>query len=137
MIYRREVENLLGQGCMTKLLNHVRGGEMSDDQMRYFVKQLGELSKIDPNVLFGNHTRRMSREKDRAQDTELLEVMSDWWKCSLFEMTQDKAMNILVHALSQPEVNCKYLAKQLNPVSTQVYHCLLTSVFILESLMYT
>ena len=63
MIYRREVESLLGKGCMTKLLDHVRGGKISDDQMRYFVKQLGELSEIDPNVLFGNHTRRMSCHK--------------------------------------------------------------------------
>ena len=120
MIYRREVESLLGKGCMTKLLDHVRGGKISDDQMRYFVEQLGELSEIDPNVLFGNHTRRTSRDRDRTQDTELLEVMSDWWKCSLFEMTQERAMDILVHALSQPEVNCKYLANQLSHVTSQV-----------------
>ena len=121
MSYRKEVENLLGKECMTKLLNHVKGGKMSDDQMRDFVEQLGELSEIDPNVLFGNHTRRMSRDKERAQDIELLEVMSDWWKCSLFEMTQERAMDILVHALSQPEVNCKHLANKLSPVSSQVW----------------
>ena len=121
MSYRREVETLLGKECMTKLLNHVRGGQISDDQMRHFVEQLGDLSEIDPNVLFGNHTRRMSRDKDREQDTELLEVMSDWWKCSLFEMTQERAMDILVHALSQPEVNCKHLANQLSRLYTQVW----------------
>ena len=122
MSYRKEVESLLGKECMTKLLNHVRGGKMSDDQMRDFVEQLGELSEIDPNVLFGNHTRRMSRDKDRAQDTELLEVMSDWWKCSLFEMTQESAMEVLVDALSNPNVKCKHLANQLSPVSNQVWH---------------
>ena len=120
MSYRREVERLLGKECLTKLLNHVRGGKMSDDQMKDFVQQLGELSGIDPNVLFGNHTRRMSRDKDREQDTELLEVMSDWWKCSLFEMTQERAMEVLVDALSNPNVKCKHLANQLSPVSTQV-----------------
>ena len=95
---------------------------MSDDQMRYFVEQLGELSEIDPNVLFGNHIRRMSRDKDRRPDTELLDVMNDWWYKSLVEMTQDKALDILVRALSHPEVNCRHLASQLSPVASQVKH---------------
>ena len=120
MSYRREVESLLGKGCMTKLLDHVRGGKMSDDQLRGFVEYLGELSEINPNVLLGNHMRRMSRDKDRKQDTELLEVMYDWWTNKLCEMTQDKALDILVRALSQSEVNCRHLANQLSPVSTQV-----------------
>ena len=121
MSYRREVERLLGKECMTKLLNYVRGGKMSDDQMRDFVEQLGELSEIDPNVLFGNHIRRMNRERDRRQDTELLQVMYDWWESKLCEMTQEQALDILVRALSQPEVNCKHLANQLSPVSSQVW----------------
>ena len=109
MSYCWEVENLLRSNCMRQLLDHVRGGKMSDDQMRDFVEQLGELSEIDPNVLFGNHIRRMNRERDRRQDIELLQVMYDWWDSKLCEMTEDKAMNILVRALSQPEVNCKYM----------------------------
>ena len=120
MSYRKEVESLLGKECLTKLLNHVRGGKMSDDQMKDFVEQLGELSEIDPNVLLGNHIRRMNRERDRRQDIEILEVMNDWWTNKLCEMTQDKALDILVKALSQPEVNCKHLANQISPVSTQV-----------------
>ena len=47
MSYRREVENLLGKECITELLNHVRGGKINDQQMKDFVLQLGELSKID------------------------------------------------------------------------------------------
>ena len=43
MSYRKDVENLLGKECMTKLLNHVRRGKMDDDQMKDFVLQLGEL----------------------------------------------------------------------------------------------
>ena len=72
MSYRREVDSLLGKECITKLLNHVRGGNMSDDQIKQFVEKVGELSEIDPNVLFGNHKTRMRRDKDRAQDIELL-----------------------------------------------------------------
>ena len=117
MSYRREVENLLGKDCLTKLLNYVIGGKMTDNQMKHFVEHLGEISEIDPNVLFGNHTRRMSRDKERRQDTELLQVMYDWWENSLCEMTQEKAMDVLVEAVSQPEVNCKNLANQLSHVS--------------------
>ena len=94
---------------------------MTDDQMKHFVEHLGEISEIDPNVLFGNHVRRMSRDKERRQDTELLQVMYDWWENRLYEMTQEKAMDVLVEAVSQPEVNCKNLANQLSPVPNQVY----------------
>ena len=120
MSYRMEVESLLGEECLTKLLDHVRGGKMSDDQLKGFVEHLGGLSQINPNVLLGNHMRRMSRDKDRKQETELLEVMYDWWTNKLCEMTQDKALDILARALSQSEVNCRHLANQLSPVSIQV-----------------
>ena len=126
-LYSREAENLLGQECITKLRDHVIGGKLSDNQMKYFVQHLGELSEIDPNVLFGNHTRRMDRDKtgSRTQDTELLEVMSDWWTAGLCEMTPNKAMDILVRALSKPEVNGKDLARDLSPAApapSQVWH---------------
>ena len=42
---------------------------MDDDQMRHFVEHLGELSEMDPNVLFGNHMRRMGRDKERRHRT--------------------------------------------------------------------
>ena len=113
MSYRREVENLLGKECITKLVNHVRGGRMSADQLKCFVQHLGELSNIDPNVLYGNHRRRMNQSKDRPYDIELLEVLSDWWAESLFEMTLSQALNILVKALCKPEVNCQLLAEEL------------------------
>ena len=118
MSYRREVENLLGKECITKLVNHVKGGRMSADQLKCFVQHLGELSNTDPeapNVLYGNHTRRMSQNKDRPFDIELLEVLSDWWGVSLFELTQSQALDILVVALSQPEVSARELAVLLYP----------------------
>ena len=94
---------------MTALLNPVRGGNMSDDQLKDIFLHLGELSKTDsedPNILYGNHTRRMNQERDRGQDTELLQVMSDWWESSLFKMTQEAAIKALVDALSHPDVSC-------------------------------
>ena len=132
MSYHREVENLLGKECITKLVNHVRGGRMSEDQLKCFVQHLGELSNTDPeapNVLYGNHMRRMSQSKDRPFDIELLEVLSDWYNVSLCEMTQDQAMSILVRALSQPEVSCQLLAKQLSKVDLKVSKIWLSSSF--------
>ena len=123
MSYRREVENLLGKECITKLVNHVRGGRMSEDQLKCFVQHLGELSNTDPeapNVLYGNHMRRMSQSKDRRHDIELREVMSDWWGESLFELTQSQALDILVRALSQPEVSAREFAVRLYPGHFQV-----------------
>ena len=116
MSYQREVENLLGRECITKLVNHVRGGRMSADQLKSFVQVLGELSNANPeapNVLYGNHIRRMSQNKDRPYDIELREVLSEWWGESLFEMTLENALNILVRVLRKPEVGCQFLATQL------------------------
>ena len=123
MSYRREVEVLLGKKCVDKLLNHVREGRMSADQLKCFVQHLGELSNTDPeapNVLYGNHMRRMSQNKDRPFDIELLEVLSDWYNVSLFAMTQSQALDILVRALSQPEVSAREFAVRLYPGHFQV-----------------
>ena len=115
---------------MRELLDHVRGGKMSDDRMKDFVRHLGELSKTDPetpNILYGNHTRRMSRERDRRQDTELLQVMSDWWEIGLYEMTQEAAITALVKALSHPDVYCNPLASQ---ISTNFKKVVLIDIFV-------
>ena len=91
---------------------------MSDDQMKDFVLQLGELSKRvpeDPNTLFGNHTRRMSRDRERKLDTEILEVLNDWWGTSLYQMTRSEAVEALAKALSHPNVGCNELASKLSP----------------------
>ena len=123
MSYRREAENLLGKECMSALLDHVRGGKMKDDKLKDFVEHLGELSKTDPkapNTLYGKHTLRMDRERDRGQDTELRQVMSDWWESSLFEMTQEAAIKALVKVLSHPDVSCKVLASKLSTIYNQV-----------------
>ena len=123
MSYRREVENLLGKECLTSLLNHVRGGKMSDQQLKDFVLHLGELTKTDPkapNILYGKHTLRMSRDRGRGQDTELLQVMCDWWENSLFEMTQDAGIKALIKALSHPDVHCNALASELSTIQNQV-----------------
>ena len=119
MRYRREVEDLLGKECIGKLLKHVRGGRMNADQLKCFVQHLGELSNTK-HVLYGNHMRRMSQNKDRPFDIELCEVLSDWWGESLFEMTQSQALDILVEALSQPEVRARELAVWLYPGHFQV-----------------
>ena len=119
MSYRREVESLLGKECMTKLLNDVRGGKMSDDQMKDFVLQLG--SSEDPNTLFGNHTRRMSRDRERKLDTEILEVLNDWWGTSLYQMTRSQAVEALAKALSHPNVGCNELASKLSKIHNPQY----------------
>ena len=117
MSYRREVENLLGKECITELLIHVREGKINDQQMKDFVLQLGELSKTsheDPNILFGKHSIRMNRDKERELDTELHEVMKDWWLTSLYQMTRSAAMETLVKALSHSDVGCNPLAFKLS-----------------------
>ena len=123
MSFQREAENFLGEECMKELLNYVRGGKMSDNQLRDFVFQLGEPSDSAsnaPNILFGNHTRRMRRDKERELDTELIQVISDWWETSLHAMNRLAALDMLVKALSHPNVYCNPLASNLLSLSKKV-----------------
>ena len=123
MSFHREAENLLGEECMKELLNYVRGGKMNDSQVRDFVFQLGEPSDSAsnaPNILFGKHTIRMRRDKERELDTELLQVISDWWETSLHVMTRQAALDMLVKALSHPNVYCNPLASNLLSLSKKV-----------------
>ena len=92
---------------------------MGDDQLKDFVMHLGEppdTSSDAPNILYGNHTERMSRDKDRARDREFKQVMSDWWETCLHDMTYDEAVDALAEALSHPDVGCKPLAFKLKQV---------------------
>ena len=117
MSYRREVEALLGKELMTVVVNQLKEGIMTDAQMMEFVLQLGILSKTDPtapNILLGNHKRRMSRDKDRRWDTEFLEVMDDWWGESLYQMSPSEALETLEKALSHPNVGCKAVVSKLS-----------------------
>ena len=123
MSFQREAENFLGEECMKELLNFVRGGKMSDNQLRDFVFQLGEPSDSSsnaPNILFGKHTMRMRRDRERELDTELIQVISDWWETSLHAMNRRAALDMLVKALSHPNVYCNPLASNLLALSKKV-----------------
>ena len=123
MSFLREAENFLGEECMKELLNYVRGGKMSDSQFKDFVFQLGEPSDSSsnaPNILFGNHILRMMRDKERKLDTELIQVISDWWETSLHAMNRQAALDMLVKALSHPNVYCNPLASNLLSLSKKV-----------------
>ena len=123
MSHFREIENLLGSECMTLLLNYVRGGNMDDGQLKDFVMHLGEppdTSSDAPNILYGNHTERMSRDRDRKRDREFKHVLSDWWKTSLYAMTYVEAVEALDAALSHPDVGCKPLAFKLKQVGQKI-----------------
>ena len=123
MSFQREAINLLGEECMKELLNYVRGGKMSDNQFKDFVFQLGEPSDSSsnaPNILFGNHILRMMRDKERRLDTELNQVISDWWETSLHAMNRQAALDMLVKALSHPNVYCNPLASNLLSLSKKV-----------------
>ena len=121
MSFRNDVEKHLGKECVTELLNYVRGGKMSGNQLKDFVLHLGmPEDPKDPNTLYGNHRRRMSCERDRGQDTEVHEVLSDWYKTKLLEMTKEAGIKALEGALSHPDVDCKPLALKLSTINSKV-----------------
>jgi hypothetical protein len=113
-----EVIEKLGEGNVEQIINYARGGQMDDQQITDFTHHLGRPPNNQPdapNVLFGNHSTRMSRDKDRRRDAELRAILSDWWDEELHDdrMSREEALGKLARILSSPDVGCRPLASKL------------------------
>ena len=116
MSHYPEAEAKLGKAATDLLFRYTRNGDISDQQMEDFVQRLGHPDHHDEaNVLFGNHKKRMERDKNRDQSAELRDVLSDWWNEQLFEdeMTQQIALAKLVSIFQGDDIHLKPLAKAL------------------------
>ena len=107
-----EVEGKLGKEVVKLVLDSARNGDISDSQMGSIAQKLGR--DLDgPNQVFGNHIRRMERDRFAASDTLLKCILSDWWGEELYELSSEEALSKLVQTCQDPEVALRPLANQL------------------------
>lgn len=97
-----EASGLLGAGTVGEIIDYVRGGKLSDQHVTDFVQQLMFTSR--PNVLYGNHKRRMDAHTRPEGDVEVRQVLSDWWNEELHSMTKAQALHRLANVFYKIEV---------------------------------
>ena len=113
-----EVEGKLGKEVVKLMLDSARNGDISDVQMSSVAEKLGR--DLDgPNVIIGNHCRRMERDRFAASDTLLKCILSDWWGSGeLYDLPPEAALSKLVQICQDPDIALRPLAKQLQSLST-------------------
>ena len=104
-----DVERLLGRDTLARILNYVISGNLSDQKIKDFAQRLG--SDPESNILFGNHTTRVGRDRERGKGEEVREVLSDWWNQELHAMTKEDAIGRLVEVFTK--IGAHPLAKHL------------------------
>ena len=58
-------------------LIHDRVTTLTRRELKDFALLLG--ANDGPNVLYGNHKRRMEQTRERCYDTEFKSIIGDWW----------------------------------------------------------
>ena len=83
MSYIHEVKNIIGERNVEQILFYAKNGDISDQNVADMAQMLGVLSSKEdkPNVIYGNHKRRMERERHRGVEAEVRNVLYDWTKC--------------------------------------------------------
>ena len=116
--YMLEVEGKLGKEVVKVMLDSARNGDISDIQLASIAEKLGR--DLDgPNVIIGNHSRRMERDRFSASDTLLKCILSDWWwSGELYDLSPEAALSKLVQICQDPDVYLRPLANQLQNLST-------------------
>ena len=113
-----EVEEKLGNEVVKLMLDSARNGDISDSQLASIADKLGR--DLDgANIIIGNHSRRMERERFAASDTLLKCILSDWWGSGeLYDLPPEAALSKLVQICQDPDIALRPLAKQIQSLST-------------------
>ena len=110
--YMPEVEGKLGKEVVKLMLDSAGSGDISDSQLASIADKLGR--DLDgPNIILGNHKRRMERDRYAESDTLLKCILSDWWAAKLYDMSPEEALAKMVEVCRDPDVALRPLAKQV------------------------
>ena len=99
-------------------------GEISDDKMGMIALELGKHEESGrPNTIFGNHKRKMERDKNIIQHIVLREILCDWWSDQLYDISHEEAINRLIQVFEEDSIGLRPLAKKLKEIERrQVTH---------------
>ena len=118
----KRAKDIIGEEGWKEMTNAASGGRIIAEQMKDVVWSLPTDKK---NKLGGNHDRRMKEKGTSADETEMKNILADWFHYG--EMPQDRvgALEVLIKVFE--ENGNKPLAKELkkikdNPDQVQSFH---------------
>ena len=102
------VKKTLGEPAWDTLVAKAADGSIDSQHMKDLSQQL------HPNV-GGKHLRRVNDEKVKCDDSELRQILSDWWDQELYNLNQEVALKTICEILRSREVNLPSIAATLRP----------------------
>ena len=103
-----EVIEVLGQENWDFLLENVSSGIIN-------AQHLADVSAQLHKTVGGNHLRRVQDMKKPSDESELRNILSDWWNHELFNLDQTAALRRLVSIFESPSVYLPPVAANLRP----------------------
>ena len=110
--YMSDVETKFGKETVKLILDSARSGCITDSKMCSIAEKLGR-DLVGPNIIFGNHSTRIERDRFAARDTLLKCILSDWWGAELYDLPLEEALAKIIEVFQDPDVALRPLAKQL------------------------
>ena len=110
--YMSDVETKFGKETVKLILDSARSGCITDSKMCSIAEKLGR-DLVGPNIIFGNHSTRIERDRFAARDTLLKCILSDWWGAELYDLSPEEALSKMVRVCQDPDVDLRPLTKQL------------------------
>ena len=103
--YDEEVKKRIGREEWSLILDAVQSGEIGASEMRDIAQNFGR------NV--GGSHRGRKKSDDYSHEAEMREILSDWYKETIFAHKREKILTDIIKILRDPSVSLNPLAKKL------------------------
>lgn len=109
-VHRKEVIGIIGQDTWDLIMDSVRSGRMSSQQIKDTAFCLGE-------QVGGKHKTRMDGG-GKSDDAEMREILSDWYEVDIFSLegtedVKEKALEKLMSVFENKDINLQFLTFRL------------------------
>ena len=108
----REAKSHIGEEAWIEIVNAASGGRITGQQMRDLAWALP--TDRDKDKVGGEHTRRMNEKGTAPNETEMKNILADWWYYGDMPEFRVEALEVLIRAFE--ENGNKPLARELKKI---------------------
>ena len=110
-VHRKEVIGIIGEDTWDLVMDSVRSGRMSSQQIKDTAFCLGK-------QVGGKHKLRMDAG-GKCDDAEMREILSDWYEVDIFSLegtedAKEKALKKLMSVFENKDITLQFLTFKLN-----------------------
>ena len=104
--YDDKMEAKLGIVILNLILEAVRDGVIDRKKMR-------DIAQLLHSSVGGRHKMRVNDQREDSYDTEMREVLSDWYGKEMYKLDKTAAVNKLIDVFESSKIDLKPLAENL------------------------